>query len=171
MTLASTLLATGIPVAADTYRKTVNSANAQIALSTTITVLRSELGFSTDVRVAGSGSETKIYYLSGEGYWASIGNAKVQEDGTTYRGLVKEYYKGRPYTDSGQSVEGLGDSMGVYPLVSDSAISEPLHVSFQGASRADADGILTIEGLSVTDKAATPLAGTNNYSILLRFAG
>ena len=171
MTLASTLLATGVPVAVDTYRKTVNSANAQIALSTTLTVLRSELGTSTDVRVVTEGSDTKIYYLTGEGYWASIGNP-VEHDGKTFRGLEKTYYTGRPTTEAKNSITGLDNTSieGRYPLVSDSPISDPLHVSFEMPAEEPPTSKLTIKKLAVTDGAASQLAGVEGYNILLRFA-
>lgn len=163
MTLVSTLLATGIPVAIDTYQKTVKSSNAQVALSTTLTVLRTELGTSSDVRVVGD----KIYYLSEEGYWASIGNS------TTYRGLEKQYYTGAPNTDDINSVEGLGavvEDMS-YPLISDSIVPDPLHVRFEVGSRAERTDPITINKIVAEDEAATPneLARVNDYRVLLRF--
>lgn len=163
MTLASTLLATGIPVAIDTYQKTVKSANAQIALSTTLTVLRAELGSSSDVRVVGD----KIYYLSDEGYWASISNP------TTYRGLEKQYYGGQPSTDAIDSVEGLGapiDDM-CYPLISDSIVTDQLNVRFVVDSREARTDPILIEEVVAEDEATPPneLASVNEYRVLLRF--
>ena len=174
LTLASTLLATGVPVAIDTYQKTVKSANAQMALSTTLTVLRTELGTSADVRVVEESGESKIYYLSEEGYWASISNP-VEHDGTTYRGLEKQYYAGEPTTHNLNSVTGLGEAIeGMrYPLVSDSVITDPLHVSFSAASRGARQEPVVINSVVVTDEAPTPneLASVSNYRVLLRFDG
>ena len=172
LTLASTLLATGVPIAIDTYQKTVKSANAQMALSTTLTVLRTELGTSADVRVVEEADGSKIYYLSEEGYWASISNP-LEHDGTTYRGLEKQYYAGEPTTNDLNSVAGLGDAIeGMrYPLVSDSVVTKPLHVSFSAASRSARQEPVVINNVAVTDEAPTPneLASVSNYRVLLRF--
>lgn len=167
MTLASTLLATGVPVAIDAYQKTVNSANAQIALSTTLTVLRTEVGMSSDVRVV----DGKIYYLSEEGYWASISNP-VEHGNDTYRGLEKQFYAGEPTSDEVDSVNGLTAIADMrYPLVTDSAVTAPLHVSFVVGPHTSHSEPLVISSISVIDESTPPheLAEVENYRILLRF--
>ena len=168
MTLVSTLLATGIPVAIDTYHKTVNSANAQIALSTTLTVLRSEIGTSTDVRVVGG----KIYYVTDEGYWASIGNPTPHGD-ATFRGLEKQYYTGTPESVTADSITGLTKMEDLcLPVVSDSAITQPLHVTFSVETLNAGDKQVTISSLLVKDgveSTSNELAKVTDYKILLRF--
>lgn len=171
LVLASTLLATGVPVAIDTYHKTVNSANAQMALSTTLTVLRSELGASSKVKMVAG--DDKIYYVSAEGYWASISNPKPH-DGKTYRGLEKQYYKLLGSQDWSNASDLLAFEDMNYPLVSDSAITEPLVVRVTSASvenRTEDLDILNISELVVMNESSpvTPLAKVSDYKILLRF--
>ena len=47
--MVSSVVAVGVPAAANAYYKVVDAANAQILLSTTITQLRSELAYATNV--------------------------------------------------------------------------------------------------------------------------
>lgn len=169
MVLASTLLATGVPVAVDTYQKTVNSANAQVALSTTITVLRSEYGMSSQIQTL-SGEDGVVYYMTEEGYWAIIRNPK---DGETYKGLVKEYIKS---DESGKPLPSgsLDRSLGIYPLVPDAAFkgaNKPLNLRV-GSISTTADSV-TVAGLSVkdgTNDSANELANLDSYTVATRFA-
>ena len=162
MVLASTLLATGVPVAIDTYQKTVNSANAQVAMSTTITVLRSEYGLSPKVMSRGVGADTEVYYMTEEGLWAIIRNPKGDE---TYKGLVKEYVKTDSYGNPDPS-----NSLGTYPLVPDAAFkgaNRPLELRV--ASIAEAVGKVSVTNLSVTD-GTNELAKVDSYDVATRFA-
>lgn len=163
MVLASTLMATGIPAAVDTYKKTVNSANAQMALSTTLTVLRSEYGASTRL-VAG---DTKTYYLSDEDVFAAIENPSESE---TYRGLVKRYYLNTgseaspvfaPFREGGEALS--------YPIISDATITEPLHVTV--GSIEWRNGEVVVHELQVVDEATPPntLAQIDEYRIPVPF--
>ena len=113
MVLASTLMAAGIPVAIDTYQKTVKVANAQVALSTTVEVLKSELGRATDIQY--DATNKVIFYCADDGYWAAIRNTV---DGESNHGLVKQYYT---QNDDGTFTELLSESEQplIYPLVSD----------------------------------------------------
>lgn len=58
--LVSTIVATGVPAAANAYEKVVISANANALLSTTIAALRDELTTAQNVRVIG----TRVYYYN-----------------------------------------------------------------------------------------------------------
>ncbi|MBR3313809.1 MAG: prepilin-type N-terminal cleavage/methylation domain-containing protein [Atopobiaceae bacterium] len=165
--LVSTLMATGIPVAIDTYHKTVNSSNAQSALSTTVAVLRKELGSATDVRVPGD-SEV-VYYRSSEGLWTSIGNAEGDA-----RGLVKKYYAGIPTSPDKDSIDGLapvkdGEKVVTIPLVSDQLITDVLHVSYESVDLSD--HAVEFTGLCVKLSDGHSLAGdeTDTYKVLLRY--
>lgn len=91
LALTSVMMATGVPVALDTYQRTVRTANAQMALSTTLSALRSEIGLSTEVAVMGQ----KVFYYDTElGRYASIENA--EEDDDENHGLMRQYYIGMP---------------------------------------------------------------------------
>lgn len=78
------IVATGIPVAYNTYRQVVDDSNAQLALSTTATALRDELGLAVDVKTASNGT---VFYKTGEGNWATIDNGASGS-----AGLVKRVY-------------------------------------------------------------------------------
>ena len=179
--LVSTLLATGIPVAADTYRKTVNSSNAQLALSTTMTVLRSELGTATEVLAYGN----QVYYQSSEGYWVSIGNSDAVEGA---HGLTKQYWMGSPDTSVEDDVTDTSDEDDVTDtsdeddvngliadddapatrLLPDDVITDALWVSF--GSVACTGNVVEFNGLAVRDRSGNELASAgDSYQVLLRF--
>ncbi len=60
--MLTAIVAEGIPLAQRAYYKVVDSANAQVLLSDTLTVLRDELSMATDVEISGS----TITYKSGK---------------------------------------------------------------------------------------------------------
>lgn len=72
--LVTSIVAVGIPVAANAYEKLVAAANAEVLLSTTMTCIRDELGTARDVTYSGTtvdytasgGSRSRIYLASGE---------------------------------------------------------------------------------------------------------
>lgn len=168
LALAATLMATGIPVAVDTYHKTVNSANAQVALSTTITVLRSEFGSSTKLEVKGG----TLYYRCSEGSWARVSNPEGDEE---YRGLVKRFYAETPEGGVGDPIktkdkEGNEKQL-AYPIISNSAVTEPLRVQMGGIAREG--NIVKITNLRVFTESdpSTSLASVASFEILVPFAG
>jgi prepilin-type N-terminal cleavage/methylation domain-containing protein len=169
LALASTLMATGIPVAIDTYHRTVNSANAQVALSTTATVLRTELGTATKVVSEKSDGSGKIFYKGSDGLWASI-----EKDTKYSRGLVKQYYKGSLGIDDDVSElkprdeDADDDALPPEPLITDEAITSGLSVTFDSAKREG--GYVTFEGLEVKDAQGHSLASIDAYNVMTRFA-
>lgn len=160
LVLASGLLATGIPIASNTYVNTVKSSNAQVALSTTATNLRSELGLANSVIVDGADDSAKVYYRDGSGPWVSIGNS------SDFRGLEKQYYMGDVGLDN--DVSELVASGSAEPLVSDSAITDDLELSFESVSQSS--GTVTYANLEVTDDAGNTLASIDSYEVLTRFS-
>lgn len=197
LVLVSTLMATGIPAAIDTYQKVVMTSNAQMALSTTLSELRGELGLATRVEVKSTGGEpaggepaggepaggepaggetegvgttqyTVYYYSSSEGCWVSIGNDTGENP--TYRGLVKQYLLGMP--TSSVTVDKLDKDGSPVPLVSNDAITDNLHVLLTNASRPD--GIAAVDVvIEVKDAADNTLASVgvegSGFRILTRF--
>jgi len=163
LALASTLMATGIPVAIDTYHRTVNSANAQVALSTTATVLRTELGTATKVVSEKSDGTGKIFYKGSDGLWASI-----DKDTEYSHGLVKQYYKGSLGIDDDASELKSYDDLPPEPLITDEAITSGLSVTFDSAKREG--GYVTFKGLEVKDAQGNSLASIDAYNVMTRFA-
>ncbi len=155
LTLASTLMAMGIPVAADTYQKTVKTANAQVALSTTIAVLKSELGMAQEITNEG----TRVRYRTTEGYFASIGNAQNTDENHVSNGLDKKYF-----TEDGTEVYDYG-------LISDSAITNELRVACDSIAKDESTDQVIVNNLRVIDASnpsGTPLARVEEYRILTR---
>lgn len=156
LTLTSTLLAMGIPVAADTYQKTVKTANAQVALSTTITVLKSELGMAQSIE--NEDATGRVRYRTSEGYMASIGNAHNTDGNHVSNGLDKKYL-----TETGSEAYDYG-------LISDSAITNDLRVVCDSIAKVDGSDEVIVTNLRVYDvaKPANPLAKVAEYRILTR---
>jgi len=159
--LAAALMATGIPVAADTYQKTVKSANAQLALSTTISALKSELGLATIVKADPSNSEMVVYYRADINRWASISNPSS----TGNHGLMRSYYYSEPVAGA------LPDSGSYYEsLISDEAFTKDLTVKISSVTWNSSKKTvgLVIEVNSGSDVLAS--TGDDPYCILARFA-
>lgn len=172
LAMVSTLMATGIPVAIDTYQKVVKTSNAQLALSTTVSIVKNELGLATDVQVVGEDTDAKIYYYSlNEGCWISINNPDSAFD-VGVKGLVKQYYKGLPTAET--PVTALEkDGVGI-PIVSNETITNDLKaVELKSASQLPDTKEIQVS-IRVTDKADNNLANvgeTQPYRILTRFKG
>lgn len=86
--MLTAIVAEGIPLAQRAYYKVVDSANAQVLLSDTLTVLRDELSMTSSVPVCnGSGDTSSItYYSEKQGKMVTL-PAKT-DIGTTDYGLV-----------------------------------------------------------------------------------
>lgn len=155
--LVAGIVAAGIPAAARAYVKVVDAANAQVLLSTTMTVLRDELGQATKVNVAsattgegdGAVTEYTITYRGG-----NTGSETVLENGTN--GIVIREYLDDAFdpTDgmSDEMKEAIENARNGRPLVTAAAAgrlrsSDSLRTSF---GRVDyADGLFTIHDLTV----------------------
>lgn len=62
--MVSAIVAGALPAAANVYKKTVDAANAQVLLSTTMTLLRDELGTATEIKVGDDGKS--VTFKSGK---------------------------------------------------------------------------------------------------------
>ena len=165
LVLASSLLATGIPVAIDTYQKTVKSANAQAALSTTAMALRRELSLASYVTV----EDNKIGYVSREeGCALSIQNTTSTE---TCRGLQKQYYKG--VLDETKTIGELEKDGNPVELISNATVTDELLVKYKSATKtsnsAKTSNSVKLISLYVEDRAGNRLAGVDDFEILTRF--
>ena len=153
LVLASTLMATGIPVAIDTFHKTVDTANAQLAMSTTITVLKTEIGLATDVKLVSKDNKQYIYYYNeNDGCWAYITNA--QNENQTYHSPVKQLLKGLPTPSN--PLETLQKDGVCTPLLSDASVDNNLSTVITNITQNDSTSINI--GLNVTDKSNNLLA-------------
>lgn len=133
--MVTTIAASSVPAAFNAYRNAVDGSNAQVALSTTTSELRSELSYALGVDTDSAGKV--LHYRSADGYWASIG---VSDD---HKSLVKTVYAG--------DLDNLVES-GSSPLVADASITENLSVTFSDAADSGIyydDGVFSVTGLNV----------------------
>lgn len=67
--MVSSVVAVGVPAAANAYYKVIDAANAQLLLSETVMKLRSELVVATNVTFEDGSTETVKSYTSGNSGW------------------------------------------------------------------------------------------------------
>lgn len=119
------IITTGAATVQRVYRKVVAHANAQTALTTTITLMKDQLAFADPESITVSGTTISFKNLnSGE---QTITLNPGTDSGTANRGFTLTYTAG----------DGTGTSSTSLPLLSDSAITSDLCVCF------DTDGGFT----------------------------
>jgi prepilin-type N-terminal cleavage/methylation domain-containing protein len=125
--MASAIVGAAIPAAANAYQKSVDAANAQVVLSTTITRLRDQLSTAGNTKVNG----TAITYKSG----------KSGESGTACLMMLNSptiiVYKG-PYSalhSETLSDYMINDTVTCYDLLSKEAVTGNLVISYTGISK------------------------------------
>lgn len=144
--MVSAVVAGAIPTASNVYAKTVDAANAQVLLSTVVTVLRDELSTAVDVKTEGS---TVLLYKNGNDGYRKI---EIKSDPKEIR-----LYIGKLNPSTGE-IE-YGDSR---LLVSDKAATKNLvaycdTVSFEG-------GLVKFGNLKV-ERNGVALASRSSLSI------
>lgn len=131
--MATAVVAAGIPAAANAYHKVVDSANAQILLSTTMTRLRSELSTASQVQYDG----TTITYLDPTGSRSVLTLTAYRQDSQDVPGIyLQEYADVIPDSD-----------LYKHPLVSRAAADRSLYVTYRIESYTG--GVITFADLSV----------------------
>ena len=141
MTLVTVVAAAGIPSALRAYRNVTDAANAQIVLSTALTVLRSELGTAKQVEIDENG--TISYRASDSG---SVNQICLTDDGI----------KLREYANSTAAIERL--------LVSTETASRSMITSYDKDNLTYENGLLTIKNITVKRNDST-LAEMESYVI------
>lgn len=152
------VVAAGVPVAFQTYKQVVDGSNAQLALSTTASALRDELGLAVEVSPVGSGDGAVVCYRTSDGYWAAIGNAEAGDDS---RGLVKTVYASTAVKpDTARKLESM-------PLVPNAAITGAVgegEMQVRMGALTYADGVFTIEDLEVVENGSV-VASLEKYEV------
>ena len=162
------IITTGAATVQRVYRKVVAHANAQTALTTTITLMKDQLAFA-DPESIGDGSGTGAF--SGASQTLSFQNLNSGEQtitlnpgsgtGTANRGFTLTYTAG----------DGTGTSSTTLPLLSNSAITSDLVVCFDG----DGSGfswnpttkIITVTGLAAKDVRTDTVQACASFKVLL----
>lgn len=134
--MVSTIVASGIPIAADVYKRAVETANAQLLLSTTLTTLRDELGTAGIL----SAEETVIEYMVDGGMLRIIADEE---------GIKKQ--------------TGEGDRAHSVLLVSNAAANKNLHAAYESVSYSG--GVLTFSNIQALNERGAALASVGEYKI------
>ena len=124
--MVSAVVAQGVPSAANVYRRTIDAANAQVLLSTTVNALRDELTTARGVTV----TDNKVsYYSADTGARTQI---LVNDRGEI---LVQDYMD---YTGAMETS---------HPLVSNAAATKNLQISYSSVS--ETNGLVCFKDLTV----------------------
>lgn len=133
--LASAIVAAGMPMAREAYEKAVDAANAQTLLSTTVTMLRSELSRASDVVTA---------------------TEAVGEGGADVAGVLQSFRSGRTCakttlssSETGIQITDYAELVSPTPryLVTSEAATKTLHTQFSYITYNA--GVFTVHGLEV----------------------
>ncbi len=153
MLMVSSIVATGMPAALNAYRKAVDAANAQVALSTTLNALRSEFSTAWGVKKV---SDTELRYFKSD--TGALTRLYLDEDTIKVQNYVRLDDFTQVQTDAAEK------PFPEHELVSAKAITDNLRVVF--TSLDVADNVASFSGIKVvrsTDNATvakldTPLS-------------
>jgi prepilin-type N-terminal cleavage/methylation domain-containing protein len=140
LSMVTAVAAGGIPVAINAYTRVVETANAQVLLSTTMTKLREELGTASEIK---SVNDHEIVYESENGSESRI----YRTDSGI---MIREY---------ADVVSDLSDKTYEHLLVSKSAANKNLYVTFGSIVWTESTGIIEIRNVKVlSSSGGEPLA-------------
>jgi ABC-type Na+ efflux pump permease subunit len=174
--MVTVVVATGIPTAANAYSKVLDSANAQILLSTAMTKLRDELETADNIKVDGKAidemaeaedelSGEKITYTT-----SSYGGSMIYRNQKSDHGHINavrlwEYIIGEA-TDAAQD-DAVSNNINRL-LVSQKASNDNLYLTYDYITYKKGTNYITFEGLVVKKKDTDQtLAEPVDYSVKL----
>ena len=158
------IITTGAATVQRVYRKVVAHANAQTALTTTITLMKDQLAFA-DPESIGNGSETGTGFGNSQTIVFKNLNSGEQtitlNPDTANRGFTLTYTTG----------DGTGTSSTTLPLLSDSAITSDLCVCFDGTDSGfswdPATQVITVTNLVAKDTRTDTVQARASFKVLL----
>ena len=158
------IITTGAATVQRVYRKVVAHANAQTALTTTITLMKDQLAFA-DPESVGNGSETGTGFGNSQTIVFKNLNSGEQtitlNPGTANRGFTLTYTTG----------DGTGTNSTSLPLLSDSAITSDLCVCFDGTDSGfswdPATQVITVTNLVAKDTRTDTVQASASFKVLL----
>lgn len=154
------IITTGAATVQRVYRKVVAHANAQTALTTTITLMKDQLAFADPERITVSGTTISFKNLnSGE---QTITLNPGTASGTANRGFTLTYTAG----------DGTGTSSTTLPLLSDSAITSDLCVCFDTDATSGffwdpTTKVITVTNLVAKDTRTDTVQARASFKVLL----
>lgn len=164
VTLATIMVATGLPAAIDAYHNMVDVSNAQALLSTTTTILRNELAMSEDWEV----TDNTVTYTSDETF-EELRISLAQADDDYYASeLVREKKKadGTAWDSTTKVPVALG-GMSVGNASREGATTKgtrELYVTCSGISQVAGKNVVKFENVKVL-KGSTELATATSYEV------
>lgn len=153
------IITTGATTVQRVYRKVVAHANAQTALTTTITLMKDQLAFADPESITGNRTTISFQNLnSGE---QTITLNPGTDSGTANRGFTLTYTAG----------DGTGTASTTLPLLSDSAITSDLCVCFDGDGSGfswdPATKVITVTKLVAKDTRTDTVQAHASFKVLL----
>ena len=163
------IITTGAATVQRVYRKVVAHANAQTALTTTITLMKDQLAFA-DPESVGNGSETGTGF--GNSQTIVFKNLNSGEQTITLNPGTASGTANRGFTLTYTAGDGTGTSSTSLPLLSDSAITSDLCVCFDtdadsGFSWDPATKVITVTKLVAKDTRTDTVQARASFKVLL----
>ena len=150
------IVGAAIPAASNAYMKAVDASNAQVLLSTAMTVLRNELSNASEISFPDANT---IEYRSGNT------GRKTQIVSSEGEFSIKEYgVESVVEKDGVKSISVTYDPLYTRSLVSKKAITDNLSLTFSSVTKSN--GLITIGELDVMREGSeNPIAVKKNFSI------
>ena len=139
LVMVAGVVAGGMPSALNAHSKAVDAANAHVLISTTVNALRSELSTARDVHLNADGDV--IYISTSTGSKAKLYKEKDEKGNDVI--LVQDFLK---YDESGS--QG-GEENKARRLVTESAVTKSLQVTYASVGWEKKDEVLAFNGLEV----------------------
>ena len=162
------IITTGAATVQRVYRKVVAHANAQTALTTTITLMKDQLAFA-DPESVGNGSETGTVF--GNSQTIVFKNLNSGEQTITLNPGTASGTANRGFTLTYTAGDGTGTSGTTLPLLSDSAITSDLCVCFDGTDSGfswdPATQVITVTNLVAKDTRTDTVQAHASFKVLL----
>lgn len=166
--MVSAIVGAAIPTAANVYKNTVDAANAQVLLSTTMTALRDEFSTAKQVQWTSGTNTVTIYNGKGVREITAYGEEDTRPDGATAPGVWVRSDKKYDPDNPGAPVEFNEPAL----LISAIAATSNMYVVFTIDS-VSSHGVITLKDIqvfkSLDGKADQELAKQETYTI--RFIG
>ncbi len=160
--MVSAIVAGVMPAASNVYTKTVDAANAQVLLSTSMNMLRGELGPAQEIEATPAGSTSIVYkYIYTTLVEDSMTHTVASYDNYGWRKIEFGNYVPKGETESVEGIwvfDGNWDTESAKPvfdedsrrlLVSKEAITHNLSVKCGGISYNSKTGVVTFTNLQV----------------------
>lgn len=162
------IITTGAATVQRVYRKVVAHANAQTALTTTITLMKDQLAFA-DPESIGNGSGTGAF--SGVSQTISFQNLNSGEQTITLNPGTDSGTANRGFTLTYTAGDGTGTNSTTLSLLSDSAITSDLCVCFDGDTGGfswdPATKVITVTNLVAKDTRTDTVQARASFKVLL----